>query len=45
MIKGSFEIAKDSLDKKEMGITGIVHMETDLLHGIRDFRSGVSYVL
>jgi hypothetical protein len=45
MIKGSFEIAKDPLDKKEMGLTGIVHMETNFLHGIIDFRSGMSYVL
>jgi hypothetical protein len=45
MIKGSFEATKDPLDKKKMGLTGIMHMETDLLHGIRDFRSRVSFVL
>jgi hypothetical protein len=45
MSKGAFEIVKDPLDKKEVRLTGIVHMETDLLHGIRNFRSGVSYVL
>jgi hypothetical protein len=45
MIKSAFEIAEDSLYKEEMRLPRIVHMETDLLDGIRDFMSGVGYAL
>jgi hypothetical protein len=45
MIKSAFEIAEDALYKVEMRLTGIVQMETDLLDDIRNFRSGVGYVL
>jgi hypothetical protein len=36
---------EEALESREVGLPGIVHMETDLLHGVGDVRPGEGEVL
>jgi hypothetical protein len=35
----------EALESREVGLPGVVHMETDLLHGVGDVRPGEGEVL
>jgi hypothetical protein len=39
------EVAEEALESREVGLPGVVHMETDLLHGVGDVRPGEGEVL
>jgi hypothetical protein len=36
VVDGAPEVAKEALESREVGLSGVVHMETDLLHGVGD---------
>jgi hypothetical protein len=38
VIESPFEVAKNSFDNEEVGFTGIVHVKTNLLDTVGDFR-------
>jgi hypothetical protein len=45
VVDGSPEVAEEALESREVGLPGVVHMETDLLHVVGDVRPGESEVL
>jgi hypothetical protein len=36
VVDGVSEVAEEALESRELGLSGVVHMETDLLHNVRD---------
>jgi hypothetical protein len=36
VVNGEPEVAEEALESHEVGLSGVVHMETDLLHGVGD---------
>lgn len=38
VIESPFEVAKDSFDNEVVGFPGIVHVKTNLLNNVGDFR-------
>jgi hypothetical protein len=40
VVDGAPKIAEGALQSREVGLPGIVHMETDLLHGVGDVWPG-----
>ena len=45
LVDGALKIAEEALESREVGLPGVVHMETDLLHGVGDVRPGEGEVL
>jgi hypothetical protein len=45
VVDGAPEVAEEALESREVGLSGVVHMETDLLHGVGDVRPGEDEVL
>jgi hypothetical protein len=45
VVDGAPEVAEEALESREVGLPGVVHMETDLLHGVGDVQPGESEVL
>ena len=45
VVYSALEVAEEALESHEVGLPGVVHMETDLLHGVGDVRPGKVEVL
>jgi hypothetical protein len=45
VVDGAPELAEEALESREVGLSGVVHMETDLLHGVGDVRPSEGEVL
>jgi hypothetical protein len=45
VVDGAPEVAEEALESREVGLLGIVHMETDLLHDVGDVRPSEGEVL
>jgi hypothetical protein len=45
VVDGAPEVAEEALESREVGLPGVVHMDTDLLHGVGDVRPGEGEVL
>jgi hypothetical protein len=45
VVDGAPEVAEEALESREVGLLGVVHMETDLLHGVGDVQPGEGEVL
>jgi hypothetical protein len=45
VVDGAPEVAEEALESRGVGLLGVVHMETDLLHSIGDVRPGEGEVL
>jgi hypothetical protein len=45
VVNGAPEVAEEALESREVGLPGVVHMETDLLHGVGEVRPGEGEVL
>jgi hypothetical protein len=45
VVEGALEVAEDVLHTCEMGLTGVVHMEADLLDHVGDVKLGEGEVL
>jgi hypothetical protein len=45
VVDGAPEVAEEVLESREVGLLGIVHMETDLLHGVGDVQPSEGEVL
>jgi hypothetical protein len=45
IVDGEPEVAEEALESREVGLSGVVHMETDLLHGVGDVQPGEGEVL
>jgi hypothetical protein len=45
VVDGAREVAEEALESREVGLPGVVHMETDLLHDVGDVRPGKVEVL
>jgi hypothetical protein len=44
-VESALEISEDTFDELKVGVSRIMHVKTDLLSGIRNFRSSESNVL
>ena len=45
VVDGAAEVAEEALESSQVGLSGIMHVETDLLHNVCDVRPGESVVL
>jgi hypothetical protein len=45
IVDGAPEVAEEVFESREVGLAGVVHMETDLLHGVGDVRPSEGEVL
>ena len=45
IVDGAAEVAEEALESSQVGLLRIMHVETDLLHGICDVRPDESEVL
>jgi hypothetical protein len=45
VVDGAPEVAKEAFESREVRLSGVVHMETDLLHGVGDVRPSEGEVL
>jgi hypothetical protein len=45
VVDGALEVAEEAFESREVGLSGVVHMETDLLHGVGGVRPSEGEVL
>ena len=45
VVDGATEVAEEALESREVGLLRIMHVKTDLLHGVGDVRPGEGEVL
>jgi hypothetical protein len=45
VVDGAPKVAKEAVESREVRLSGVVHMETDLLHGVGDVRPSEGEVL
>jgi hypothetical protein len=45
IVGGVPEVAEEAFESRKVGLSGVMHMETDLLHGVGDVRPSEGEVL